>query len=76
MQEKDKFLLALADVYELDRPNRYVGFDSQSHAEQESIAQLKAEGSIVGVAGVYQFTGKGYNTYKPRISAIRTLGTR
>jgi hypothetical protein len=76
----DSILLNLADVFEGGDSHRFATIEPSSVEEyeplRECIAGMVAEGSLLNyMKGCYRLTPAGYAKYKPRISALRALGS-
>jgi hypothetical protein len=73
-----QILLPLADQYEAARNDHCVTLKVTTPEEfepfRETMAALRAEGSVKGFAGdAYQFTAAGYAKYAQKIQALRVL---
>jgi len=72
-------LLPLADLYEAGINTRFVQIQPELcldayEVERGWLANAVAEGWLVRFArDCYQFTGKGYLAFAPRVKALRTL---
>ena len=73
----DKILLPLADLYESGAPNGCRTFEVTTAEEyepfQETMAELRSEGSVSEYMKGYRFTDAGYRKYSGRINALRVL---
>jgi len=72
----DLILHSLADTYESGK-QRCVQIIPASREEyeplRETLAALRAEGSIASIGDAYQLTSAGYTRYAERITALRVL---